>query len=199
MQQQDYLERLGDVLDSAETLFADKGFHGASMRDVARAAGVSVAGLYYYLPSKQIALYLICERIFDNLEAGTLQLEAIDDPMLRLDRFVREHLRYIVDNHQAYRVLLRDLEVLQGKDRYKLHARRRRYFSIASKLIESVAETAGPTSPRLAAAALFGVLNWAPMWYRPDLDGDVDELAGKVLAIFLHGIAPSSRLLETAS
>ena len=200
MRQQDYLERLGEVLDSAETVFAEKGFHGASMRDVAKAADVSVAGLYYYLPGKQIALHLICERIFDDLEAGTLQLAAVDDPILRLETFVREHLRYIVDHHQAYRVLLHDLDVLQGSDRDKLHGRRRRYFSIAAKLIESVAETAGLASPRLAAATLFGMLNWAPMWYRPDLDGDVDELARNVLAIFLRGVAPSSlSLLETAS
>lgn len=200
MQQFDYDHRLDDALDSAEALFAKKGFHGASMRDIARASGVSVAGLYYYLGSKQTALYLVCNRIFDRLEAATAQLDTVDDSVRRLEIFVREHLRFMIGNRHAYRVLLRDMEALEGEYGRNIHARRRRYFAAAADLIRPLAEKAGLTSARLAAATLFGMLNWTPTWYRADLDGDVDALAANALAIFLRGIAPArSPMVEVAS
>jgi AcrR family transcriptional regulator len=198
MQQPDYDRRLDEALDNAEALFAKKGFHGASMRDIARAAGVSVAGLYYYLPSKQEALYLVCNRIFDRLEAGTRRLGVASDPIARLESFVREHVRFMIGNPDAYRVLLHDMEALQGSHGRDLHARRRNYFSSASRLVGSLGVKPDYISARFATAALFGILNWAPMWYRRDLDGNVDELGRKVLAIFLGGVA-SPAALEVAS
>ncbi|HVA33393.1 MAG TPA: hypothetical protein VNG31_04545, partial [Candidatus Baltobacteraceae bacterium] len=160
----------------------------------------SVAGLYYYLPSKQLALYLVCNRIFDRLEAGTTTLASIEDPVVRLETFVREHLRFMIGNPDAYRVLLHDMDVLELQHGRDLHARRRRYFAVAAQLIHALAQRSGLTPPRLATAALFGMLNWAPMWYRRDLDGDVDGLASKVLTIFLHGVAPATPVVaEVAS
>ncbi len=189
MQQPAYDRRFEDALDIAEALFAEKGFHAASMRDIASAAGVSVAGLYYYLPSKQTALYLVCNRTFDDLDAVTRESGSIREPRRALYTFVRGHLRYMVDNHRAYRVLLRDMEAAEGEFREKLRARRRRYFSVASDLVSRVEPKSGLVSSRVAAGALFGMLNWAPMWYQSELDGDVDDLAGKMVALFLGGIA----------
>jgi AcrR family transcriptional regulator len=189
MQQPAYDRRFEDALDSAEALFAEKGFHAASMRDIAGAAGVSVAGLYYYLPSKQTALYIVCNRTFDDLDAATRESKSIKEPKRALYTFVRGHLRYMVDNHSAYRVLLRDMEAAEGEFREKLRARRRRYFSTASGLVSRVQPKSGAVSARIAAGALFGMLNWAPMWYQSKLDGEVDDLAGKMVALFLSGVA----------
>lgn len=196
MQQSDYDRRFEDALDGAEAVFAEKGFHGASMRDIARATGLSVAGLYYYLPSKQDALFLVCNRTFDRFEEATSGLSSLDDPKQRLHAFMREHLRYITENQGAYRVLARDIDALQDEFREKLRARRQRYFSLASDLVSQLEPKIGSASWRIAAAVLFGMLNWAPMWYRRKLDGDLDELTDKILTLFLRGVSRPTLKLE---
>lgn len=188
--------RLEEALDSAEALFSEKGFHAASMRDIAHAAKFSVAGLYYYLPSKQDALYLVCNRIFDRLIAATHESPSIDDPNSGLRTFVREHLRYMIQHRRAYRVLLRDMEALQGEFREKLHTRRRRYFSRVSDVVNRLKGKDRLVSARLATAVLFGMLNWAPTWYQRELDGGVDELSDKMLALFLRGISVSTSAFQ---
>jgi len=190
---QTYDRRIQDVLDAAESLFALNGFHATSMRDIAAAAGISVAGLYYYLPSKQSALYLVCSRIFDRLDASAAEISTIPGPQERLLAFVREHLGYMLRNHAAYRVLLHDMDAVDEEFGDRLRDRKRRYFNIASDLISALSGSYAIVSPRLAAGALFGMLNWAPSWYRRGLDGDIDALAAKILTLFLGGIsAPPS-------
>lgn len=196
MLQLDYGRRFEDALDSAEAVFAEKGFHGASIRDIAHAAGLSVAGLYYYLPSKQDALFLVCNRTFDRFEEATNRLSSIDDPKRRLHAFVREHLRYIIGNRAAYGVLVRDMDALQDELREKLRIRRQRYFSLVSDLVSQLEPRTASGSWRIAAAVLFGILNWAPMWYRHELDGDLDELTDKILALFLRGASRPPLKLE---
>jgi AcrR family transcriptional regulator len=186
-----YDRRLEAVLDSAEAVFAREGFHAASMRDIAQAAGISIAGLYYYLPSKHEALYFVCDRVFERIEAAARQLGGTGDAGERLRTFVRAHLRYMIDHRDAYRVLLRDMEALQGDFRKRVHERRRRYFALASALVDQLADRDVRVSPRLAAGVLFGMLNWAPTWYQPELDGDVDALADNILALFLRGYSPA--------
>jgi AcrR family transcriptional regulator len=187
-----YDRRLETVLDSAEAVFARDGFHAASMRDIAQAVGISIAGLYYYLSSKHEALYFVCDRVFERIEAAAHELDLIGDATHRLKNFVRAHLHYMIDHRDAYRVLLRDMEALQGDFRKRVHERRRRYFALASALVDELANNDARVSPRLAAGALFGMLNWAPTWYQSELDGDVDALADKILALFLHGYSPAS-------
>jgi len=65
-----YHSRLNTALDAAERVFAEKDYGMATMRDIAAAAGLSIAGLYYYLPSKQRALFLVCERALTALMEG---------------------------------------------------------------------------------------------------------------------------------
>ncbi len=200
MQQQQHVydRRFEDGLNNAEALFAERGFHAASMRDIARAARISVAGLYYYLPSKQAALYFVCNRVFDRLEAAARELPSCGDPRRRLETFVRGHLRHMIENRDAYRVLLHDMKALEGDLRSKLRVRRRHYFSLASDLVSRLETKNEVVPPRLAVAALFGMLNWAPMWYQRELDGDSDDLADNMLALFLRGISEPAPSAEEA-
>ena len=193
---QSYDRRFEDILDSTEVLFAEKGFHATSMRDIAHAAGISIAGLYYYLPSKQAALSLVCTRTFDRLDAAAHDLHAIVDPDQRLHAFVRKHLGYMLRNDAAYRVLLHDMDALCGEYGDRLRFRKRRYFSLVSDLLSRLEVNLAFISTRIAAGALFGMLNWAPAWYRRDLDGDIDTVADKMLALFLGGISASASPLE---
>src|SRR3979490_1202753 len=93
--------RLGQILDHATEVFCIKGYEGASMRDLSRASGMSLAGLYYYFESKERLLFLIQKHTFttilENLKAC---LEDVSDPEQRIRIFILNHLQYFVSNQQ---------------------------------------------------------------------------------------------------
>ena len=186
-----YERRAGSALDAAETIFAHEGYGSASMREVAAAAGLSVAGLYYYLPSKNQALFAICKRAFKALSNALDEaLESSADAQTRLRAFVRGHVEFLSGHPQAYRVLLHDMAALQGPEREEIGGLRRRYFARANDLIVGVQqEHTSAISTHVATAALFGMMNWMPMWHREGDDADCARIAGEMSLLFLHGVA----------
>ncbi len=187
--------RLESILDSVEALFARDGYHATSMRDIADASGLSVAGIYYYIPSKQIALAMVCERIFDRLDAGVPTPDSAATPIELLQRFVRSHLRYVLANDSAYRVLLHDMELLEGAASERVRLRKRNYFRSLAHMIARI-DPAARFTARLAAGALFGMLNWAPTWYRAEIDGNCDQATDALTSLFLGGLLASGNVAE---
>jgi TetR/AcrR family transcriptional regulator, cholesterol catabolism regulator len=189
-----HIRALG-ALDAAEKVFARRGFGEATMREIADAAGISVAGLYYYLPGKQHALYLSCERAFRRLIRGLDRaLTSSADPREQLRAFVRGHLEFVIGQPNAFRVLLRDMDALEGEDRVVIVELRRQYFSRAADLVIAVQQQAelSTASTRVATAALFGMMNWTPMWHHDVSDDDAASVADQMTELFLHGVtAPS--------
>src|ERR1700747_1013731 len=85
--------RLSEILAHATDVFDEKGYEGASMRDLSRASGMSLAGLYYYFESKEKLLYLIQRHAFKTI-LGRLEplLEGVSDPEERIRIFIHNHL-----------------------------------------------------------------------------------------------------------
>lgn len=182
--------RLSDAVDAAERVFAQNGYAAASMRDVAEAAGLSIAGLYYYLPSKEHALFLVCERAFSELsKALDGATNAAGTHADRLHAFVRGHIEFFVRAPHAYRVLLHDLDALQGEHRMRILELRRAYFARAADLVIALQQEHRSTIPtQVATAALFGMMNWMPMWHRDGADG-ARRIAGEMSRLFIQGVA----------
>src|SRR6516165_11196070 len=97
--------RLAKLLDHAARIFCDKGYEGASMRDLSRATGMSLAGLYHYFESKEELLYLIQKHTFrtiiDNLRE---RLESSADAEERIRIFIESHIAYFLANKEAMKV-----------------------------------------------------------------------------------------------
>src|SRR6516165_10213809 len=99
--------RLSKVLDHAAQIFCEKGYEGASMRDLSRAAGMSLAGLYHYFASKEELLYLIQKHTFSTIiENLRRKLAASSDAEERLRIFIHSHLEYSLANKEAMKVLV---------------------------------------------------------------------------------------------
>ena len=181
------------ALDAAERVFAQRGFGQATMRDVADAARQSVAGLYYYLPSKQRALELVCDRAFHELLARLERSCATGTPYEQLAAFIRGHLDFVIHNPNAFRVLLRDLDALEGNGRAAVFELRRQYFARAADLVIAVQQVAPSLiETRTATAALFGMMNWTPMWRHESDEREAASIASTLTQLFLHGVtAPS--------
>ena len=184
-----YDSRLRVALDAAERVFAEKDYGLATMRDVAAAAGLSIAGLYYYLPSKQRALFLVCERTLAALkECLDRALTALPDPEDQLHALVRAHVGFITSKPAAYRALLL-VDALDGADRATILELRRRYFARVADLVIAVQqERPSSISTRVATAALFGMMNWAPTWHHVGDVTNTARIADEMTTLFLRGV-----------
>jgi AcrR family transcriptional regulator len=179
------------VLAAAAAVFADRGFHRASMRDVVAEAGMSLAGLYHYFPSKDGLLHEITMRAFDSLLAR-LDAAPPGPPRQRLTTFVRNHLSFFLSRPHEMKVLVRETEFLPAALAAEVEGRKRLYYQRCHDILRELdAGRSGEGELRLATLALFGMLNWTHSWYRPERDGSPERLSERMLALFLDGFLGS--------
>jgi AcrR family transcriptional regulator len=185
--------KLQHILRTAAQVFAQHGFAGASMRDISRAGGVSLAGLYYYFENKQHLLYLIQSTTFTFvLESLRSRLQGVDEPVERLRLLVLNHIEYFLSHPNEMKVLSHEEEALGDPYSEKVQAIKRRYYALAREIFDSIAaEGLAPgIHPRVAVLNLFGMMNWTYKWHKPGVDPDATELTAAILGMFLHGILP---------
>src|SRR5438552_5237047 len=128
-------QRLGQILAHATDVFDEKGYEGASMRDLSRASGMSLAGLYYYFESKEKLLYLIQRHSFTTiLERLRRRLEGVTDPEARIRVFILNHLEYFLANQKAMKVLSHEDEVLKNGHGAELAGIKREYVHTCVEL-----------------------------------------------------------------
>jgi len=182
--------RLGQILDHATEVFCRKGYEGASMRDLSRATGMSLAGLYYYFESKERLLFLIQKHTFTTiLEKLKARLENVTDPEQRIRIFILNHLEYFVSNQQGLKVLSHEDESLKNGLSSEIAGIKRQYYRICLGLLEDLRRGHGlDFNTRTAVMSLFGMINWIYTWYNPRVDGNAEALAEQMGNIVLNGI-----------
>ena len=187
--------RLGKILAHATEVFYEKGYAGASMRDLSRASGMSLAGLYYYFESKEKLLYLIQKHTFTTIvERLRERLDAVSDPEERIRVFVLNHLEYFLANRKGMKVLSHEDDVLQNGFGTEIAAIKREYYRICIALLDDFKRAKRlEFSSRMAVLSLFGMMNWIYTWYNPRVDADVEELSREMGDIFLRGICAATR------
>jgi TetR/AcrR family transcriptional regulator, cholesterol catabolism regulator len=186
--------RLNEVLAHATEVFCEKGYEGASMRDLSRAAGMSLAGLYHYFGSKEHLLYLIQKHTFTTiLEKLKSRLDDSASPEQRIRIFIENHLEYFLDNQPGMKVLSHEDEALKNGLGSEIAAIKREYYRICLGLMEALKRERGlDFDARTAVMSLFGMMNWIYTWYNPRVDGRAKELAHRMGDIFLGGVTKSS-------
>src|ERR1051326_6855261 len=191
-QESRFERRLGEILDFATDVFYDKGYEGASMRDLSRASGMSLAGLYYYFESKEKLLYLIQKHTFSTImQMLREQLETVSDPEQRVRIFIRNHLAYFLANMKAMKVLSHEDEALAGPLGQEIQDMKREYYRLCRGLIDDFKRERGLPSERITARiavlSLFGMMNWIYTWHDPRRDVQAADLAEQISEIFLRG------------
>jgi len=187
--------RLGKILAHATEVFYEKGYEGASMRDLSRASGMSLAGLYHYFESKEKLLYLIQKHTFSTILARLRErLDEASDPEERIRLFILNHLEYFLANRKAMKVLSHEDDVLKNGFGSEIAAIKREYYRICIGLLDVLKQAKRLSfSSRMAVVSLFGMMNWLYTWYNPRVDADATQLAREMGDIFLRGICASSR------
>ena len=182
------------ILAHAAEVFCEKGYEGASMRDLSRASGMSLSGLYHYFESKEKLLYLIQKHTFSTIMENLLaRLEAVGGPEERICTFILNHLEYFLAHKQAMKVLAHEDDVLRNALGAEVAALKREYYRILVGLLDDLKRfRKADFSSRVAALSLFGMMNWIYTWYQPGVDAEAAQLARRMGDLFLHGICAAA-------
>ena len=193
-----YDERLDHLLIRAAGVFADRGYHSTTMRDLAAATGMSLAGMYYYVRGKEQLLCFIQERCFGAvLEGGRAAVAAAgQDPLERLQAFIRHHVTYFAAHMAEMKVLSHEATVLTGEPKRRVDAIKRRYVDLLEGLLRDVAPETPPVERNAAAFALFGMMNWIYNWYDPAGVLDQARLADLITRVFSGGFADARSTVQ---
>jgi TetR/AcrR family transcriptional regulator, cholesterol catabolism regulator len=183
-----YDDKLALILTTAAAIFADKGYHDTSIRDISRSTGISLSGLYYYFRSKDELLFLIQDHCFGVvLETAQTVLGNETDPETRLRLLVENHLRFFVNNMKEMKVLSHEAGSLTGEYKRVVNDKKREYTELCIQVLGDLAPEMSPSERRVAAFSLFGMMNWIYNWYHPERDVPVAELARNMSQLFLFG------------
>ena len=179
----DHDDKAAAVLAAAGQVFAQRGYEGATMLDVAQAAGFSKAGVYHYFASKEHLLHGLLRGSLEEVVADLANADPGQEaePAERLAALVDAYVRSFSTRLRVVTPLLLRLELLRPEWQAEVKALERR---IVDRFADAAGALGHPVTPRAAAFLVLGAANWTYYWYDPDGDVTVDELAKGAAALF---------------
>ena len=181
--------RYDTIREAALTAIARRGFHQASIREIARSAHLSLAGLYHYVGGKDELLFLVVDEALDTLlEMAETALVTAATPEQRLRALIRTHLAFGFHHADRLRVLNRDWELLDGPGRADVVGKRRAYMDHWLGVLRELDPHArGDRELFSAVNLLLGMLNGIAVGAFLKSADDAVVLARQVAVLFLHG------------
>jgi AcrR family transcriptional regulator len=180
-----------EILEAAAQIFGQKGFHAASMQDIAEAVNLQKASLYHHVSSKQEILLAILDQALDLL---TEHIEAVTTQSLPPDEKLRQaivaYLQALLDHRDLSAVLFLEHKSLEPQYHARHIPRRDRFERLWRDLIQEGIDQEIFTclDPALASRSLMGVMNWTITWYRPDGILSPTQIADQFADLFLVGL-----------
>jgi AcrR family transcriptional regulator len=187
-----YDQKLEFILRTSARIFAEKGYHSTSMRDISRETKVSLAGLYYYCRSKEELLFLIQDNCFGRVhERLQERLRETSDAVEKLRFVIENHLSFFAANMAEMKVLSHEAESLAGEMREHVSSKKQQYTKLVRAILSEVQRARNGVAPivdlTVATYALFGMMNWIYNWYDPRGPLSVNELVDNITRLFLSG------------
>jgi len=180
-----------DIIEAATRIFSERGYHAASMSDIADAVGIRKASLYHHVRKKEDLLFAIHEALVDELIDETLAVSSSSaSPADKVRELLHLTMRFIARNRDGVAVFLSERHAVTGERWQALVVKRDLYERMVSQIV-----TEGRSSgefadlpPELVAKALLGMANWAYTWFRQDGPLSADEVGEVFAAIALRGL-----------
>ena len=186
-------ERLFDI---AAALFCEKGYASTTTREIAAAARIQQASLYYHVASKEDLLHQICvsslEQLLTDVQSA---VSAASNPLERIEVLARTHLRTILRHQIRHVTMLKELRALSDPHRTAVMALRKKYANLVRSVIEDAQATGAvrrDIPARYLYLALLNILNWAVLWFRRGQTLSEDQLGRTFTSIYLTGAAAGS-------
>jgi len=180
-----------DILDAAAQVFRQKGYHGASMSDIAEAVNLQKASLYHHVSSKQEILLALLDRALGMLTehiAGVANQDIPADQKLR--QMMCAYLQALAENSDLSTVLLFEHRSLDKKTHARHVPQRDKFEELwREALNEGVREKIfNCKDTGIAVRALMGVMNWTLTWYRPEGGKSIEKIANQYADLFFNGL-----------
>jgi AcrR family transcriptional regulator len=181
--------RREELTRAAARLFADRGYHGTSLADLAEALGIQKASLYHHIEAKEELLWEIART---GAEAFHAALDGVPESRPAPERIrlaLRAHLRVVAEQLDTATVFTREWRALDGEHRERFAAERRRYEERIRDLFRDGVdrgELRADLDAATAALVFLSTANWAYTWLRPG--ADTDALADRCFGVLLDGM-----------
>lgn len=181
--------RADAILVGAAAAFSDNGFAATTMRQIARASGFSLGGMYHHFDSKEAILRAIIAGNFRRVIASLDErLEGVDDPCTAFKIFVENHVAFFAAHLDEMRVMAHELDTLSGEAGEEVAELRRGYTEKARTILHALRPERPEDELRVDVLCLFGMLIWTYRWFHTLDDGvDVEQLADQMARLYLGG------------
>jgi AcrR family transcriptional regulator len=181
-----------EILRTSARLFQQQGYDATSMNDIAAALKLSKGGLYHHFQSKDEILFNLMSHAMDITEERVLNpAKAVPDPEERLRTLIRLHIAVVLsERDREITVMLHENHPLSPALRKRINLRKKDYIHFVENLVAEVQHVRGAkatVSPRAAAFALLGMINWVYQWYRPEGVLQEQSLTQQYTEIFFQG------------
>ena len=180
-----------DILEAAAQVFRQKGFHGASMQDIATAVSLQKASLYHHVSSKQEILLALLDRALELLLERISSISNQDIPANeKLQLMIRTYLQILAENTDLSAVLLFEHRSLERKQHARHVPNRDKFEMLWREVLEEGvrAKLFKCDDPALTARAILGIMNWTITWYHPNGSLEIDEIADHYSHLLLNGL-----------
>jgi TetR/AcrR family transcriptional regulator, cholesterol catabolism regulator len=186
------LDSRQEILRTAARLFQQRGYDATSMNDVAAALKLSKGGLYHHFQSKDEILFHLMEHAMDITQDRVINpVVGIADPEARLRKLIQLHIAVVLSaREREITVMLHENHPLPPPLRRQINARKKDYVHFVERLIADVQRARNlreNVSPKAAAFALLGMINWIYQWYRPEGALQEEQLTQQYTEIFFAG------------
>ncbi|RJP50587.1 MAG: TetR/AcrR family transcriptional regulator [Anaerolineaceae bacterium] len=183
-----------DILDAAAQVIRKKGFHAASMADIAETVKLQKASLYHHVSSKQEILLALLDRAIEMLTEQIAPIATRPSPAdEKLREMTRVYLRLLAENADLASVLLFEHRSLEPKQHTRHIPNRDKFEALWRDVVsEGVASgTFHCPDSALTVRGLLGLLNWTVTWYRPKGELSIQDIADQYVDLLYHGLLTS--------
>ena len=187
----DFEQRRDAILENAARLYAERGFLGASIADLAAACKTSKSLIYHYYPSKEDILFdVMHSHVRALLDAAERVAAEPGPPAARLHALTQAFMRLYVGAAARHKVLLNELARLAPRQREVIVKIQRRLIDIVQEMLVEIRPELGKRAAlkRPAAMLYFGMINWTHTWLDPRGAVEPDRIATLAATLFLDGI-----------
>jgi AcrR family transcriptional regulator len=193
MARETLLDSRQEILRTAARLFQQRGYDATSMNDVAAALKLSKGGLYHHFQSKDEILFEIMNHAMEMTQERVITpVRNIADPVERLRALIRLHIEVVLSpRDREITVMLHENHPLPPTLRKRINHRKKEYVHFVESLIADVQRARrakGSVSPRAAAFALLGMINWIYQWYKPEGELQANNLIPQFTELLFGGI-----------
>lgn len=192
VQEQGTTARHQQILETAAGLICRDGYEATSMQQIADACGLTKAGLYHHVQSKEHLLLEIMSYGMDIFEQQVLsKVVSVDDPVRRLRECMERHIELVTRGRdKEITIILHEHATLTGASQAEINARKKRYVRFLERTFEEAVRAGRirPVDPTVAAFSFLGTVNWIYKWFLPDGKVSGERLAREMPELFFGGL-----------